>query len=1094
VIKHPFYIGQWQATPATNTLRLGESIKQLEPKAMDVLLLLCQRQGDVLSADDITDECWGNADIGDNPVHKAITQLRKALGDKASDPTYIETIRKRGYRIIADVSFPLENTQESTQTDWQGGSPFPGLSAFESSDATVFFGRNEQIATILQQVSKQIDRKRTFCLILGPSGTGKSSLVNAGVLPQLTASTGYDGNRVISHTSIDFADITQNRLLIDFAGAMLDWDIAGLPVFDGMSADTLANTLETDPDKIIEHCQSACTSQQQTNTDVRSHLFLFIDRLEILLSSPLFSEKERSTLLTLIEKLATSGSVIVFSACRNDFYPLVVDQPSLMADKAKGSHFDLTAPTHAALSQMIRLPAAAANLSWSKDEKSGLPLDEILANEASSNPDSLPMLQYTLQELYLQRSKDNELQASVYRALGGIEGAIGKKAEEIHQQLPQSHQQELAYVLSLLVTLNVDGKTITSRAARWSQLQTQSQKDFVQAMVDSRLFVSHLQNDEPCFSVAHEALLRRWSRASEWIATHREGLTIKSRLQEVSERWLAEDKNRAYLLTEGKPLQEALTLKNNTAFTLEAQELDLIAASAGRAKVKRWSKRAIVTLLCLLTFTSVLMSYKSQQSEYLAQQKRLEAESLLGFMVGEFADKLRSVKRMDLLDGISNKALEYFSQQEEQPALSSILTFTDSQEGFKASFQHAQTLSAMGEVARSRNRADEAQQAFASAKVILDKLYQQQPENLELLLTMGANAFWLGQLAADKADFDTTKFYFQQYLNYAQSMSSLSPTDIEIQWELSYAYQAIGGINTKLQFHNEAKTAIESALKVQYELAKSLPQDDIAHSDIADTLEWLAESEEQLGYLKKAVQTREEAQSILSELLNVHTGNGDILETLAYSYFNTANILYYLGDYIAANQAILSSIEHFNKMLSQDESNQVWQLQLLSSYAFQYYLANKYLNLVSSYESSIEDFKKVLVRAEKIPFSLAIFIKNYQLSNQWNVAKTAIELAKDRLEELVELHPNNTVLLSSLSNIHLATAKQAEYSQAESSNNDKKVACKQVINLLKSTITVNSSFELLMPYVQAHHCLDKLDKIQNLTNKLENMQITHYQF
>ena len=60
---------------------------------MDVLLLLCQQQGQVLSADEIIDNCWANIDVGDNPVHKAINQLRRALGDNASSPTYIDTIR-----------------------------------------------------------------------------------------------------------------------------------------------------------------------------------------------------------------------------------------------------------------------------------------------------------------------------------------------------------------------------------------------------------------------------------------------------------------------------------------------------------------------------------------------------------------------------------------------------------------------------------------------------------------------------------------------------------------------------------------------------------------------------------------------------------------------------------------------------------------------------------------------------------------------------------------------------------------------------------------------------------------------------------------
>ncbi|MBL4631798.1 MAG: winged helix-turn-helix domain-containing protein, partial [Paraglaciecola sp.] len=185
-----FILGDWHVNPSTNTLRRDELIKQLEPKAMDVLLLLCKQQGEVLSADDIATQCWGGIDIGDNPVHKAVTQLRKALGDKASAPTYIETIRKRGYHIIAQLEYPLNfeqrAEQRAEQSNWQGESPFPGLVAFAAKDAQVFFGRNVQITTLLERLSSQVSAKHAFCLILGPSGTGKSSLVNAGLLPALT--------------------------------------------------------------------------------------------------------------------------------------------------------------------------------------------------------------------------------------------------------------------------------------------------------------------------------------------------------------------------------------------------------------------------------------------------------------------------------------------------------------------------------------------------------------------------------------------------------------------------------------------------------------------------------------------------------------------------------------------------------------------------------------------------------------------------------------------------------------------------------------------------------------------------------------------
>ena len=1086
-----FFIGNWQVNPSTNTLRRGELIKQLEPKAMDVLLLLCAQQGQVLSADDIASRCWG-MNIGDNPVHKAITQLRKALDDKPSTPTYIETIRKRGYHIIAKLDFPLDDELKAEQSSWQGASPFPGLVAFEAKDAQVFFGRNTQISSLLERLSHQVSAKHNFCLILGPSGTGKSSLVNAGLLPALTSQNGYNGIGVISHTSIDFADISPQRLFIDLASALLDWDINDQPVFAGMSAENLAQQLQKDSNTSIEQCIQALKQTQQNYS--KPLFLLFIDRLEVLLSSPVFSDDERVAFLGLIEILATSGAIIVVSACRNDFYPLVVNHPSLMANKGNGGHFDLLAPTRAELMQMIRLPAVAANLTWSVDADSATPLDQILCAEAANNPDALPMLQYTLQELYLQRSETDELQVSVYKSLGGIEGAIGKKAEEIYQQLPAEHQPQLAAVLSRLVTLSPDGETITSRAARWSELSQASETAFVQAMVNSRLFVSHLQNNEPCFSLAHEALLRRWPRASEWISAHKDSLTIKIRLQQLTERWLKEDKSSAYLLPQGKPLEEALSLQNMPVFTLDADERALLKVSQQKVKTKRWLTRSTITLLCFLTFTAIFMSVKSQQSEGLALQKRLEAESLLGFMVGEFADKLRSVKRMDLLDGISNKALEYFSQQVDEYDDSSLFSLSNSSLNFKARFQHAQTLGAMGEVAYSRGKNDEAKQAFSSAKIILDKLYIEQDDNLELLKTLGANAFWLGQLASDEAAFTEAKIFFGLYLKYSQAMVKNHSEDKVAQLELSYAYLAMGSVNTKLQHPSAAKIAFEKALAIQYDLAKTLTKDDISHANTANTLEWIAETEEQLGDLQQAKQTRQKVQTIIAALLTRHFDNGDLLETQAYSYFNHANNLYYLTDYLAAHQAILSSINHFKAMLGQDPSNKMWQWQLLSAKAFQQYLAKIGHIEPSIPLTSLDDFKIILRGAETSSSLIAMVIKNYQISEQWNTAQHAIKLAIPKIEKLLANQPKNFKLSSSLANIYLTQAKQVSINKVNAHNKEKFDACQQAILTIQPIISTSSSYELLLPYVQAHDCLGKLMEVQIYVDRLAKMQISNYQF
>lgn len=98
-----FQFGKWQVSPRTNAIWDGADRRALEPRAMDVLAALCAAAGAVLSAEQLLQQCWGNVLHGENSVHKAIAQLRRALGDDAVAPTYIETIRKRGYRTVAAV-------------------------------------------------------------------------------------------------------------------------------------------------------------------------------------------------------------------------------------------------------------------------------------------------------------------------------------------------------------------------------------------------------------------------------------------------------------------------------------------------------------------------------------------------------------------------------------------------------------------------------------------------------------------------------------------------------------------------------------------------------------------------------------------------------------------------------------------------------------------------------------------------------------------------------------------------------------------------------------------------------------------------------
>jgi len=1078
-----FFVGEWQVTPSTNSIRRGEQVKHLEPKAMDVLLLLCEKQGELLTSEEIISHCWPNVALGDNPLHKVITQLRKAFDDKASNPQYIETIRKRGYRVIANINFPLDEEQKASQTAWQGDSPFVGLSAFSPDQAGVFFGRNKQIETLLQRVSAQIQFGRAFCLILGSSGSGKSSLVNAGVLPALMNTSGYDGIRVHSYCQLDFADVNKDRLLLDLASTLLDLEINDAPVLSDMSAETLCELLTSQPEHIISRCKAALA--ELNNEHTKPYLFLFIDRLEVLLSSPLFTNDERSQFLKLIECLATSDCIIIFSACRNDFYPQVVSQPSLMAGKANGAHFDLLAPTRSELKQMIRLPALAAGLSWQTHPEHHTPLDEQLCNDTANNPDALPMLQYTLQQLYLQRSPDSELLFSEYQALGTIEGAIGQKAEQVFCQLPNEQQAELAVVLSRLITLNPDGETLTSRAARWSELTNPAQTKLVQAMVDSRLFVSHLKNEQACFSLAHEALLRHWQRAIDWVAVHQQSLAIKSRVQLATERWLLEHKHTDFLLAQGKPLQEAHSLVSNPMFSLSNDELALIKASNKKAKRKKRVLQITAATLVCLTFIATFMSVRSYHAEQVAKQKRQEAESLLGFMVGEFADKLRSVKRMDLLDGISNKALEYFTNQDEEAA--SLFDFSDKQAESNNRFQYAQTLEAMGEVAYSRGKTDEAFTAFENARVRLESLLKIQPNNLDLLMLAGANAFWLGNLAFKQSDYNGAKPMFESYLEYTKKMYQLAPNDFNSIMELSYSYNSLGSLYLKQFEYLLAQQSFTESLKLKNKALELKPHNKNLLRDKTDTISWIASAEERLGNLKQSLNMLELAVTQLNTMLIQAPDDASLLNFLSNTYMQQSYLLSYFPDknnaYSKAEKAMLA----IKKAQRQDPENENFKRKYYRSLSYQLMLLEK--NKTSNQTDEIISY------INKNGFSKTSFI-NIQISliyyfinrGNFNKAETLLKKIensvefKERLNSTVKMESNLDIIKISLIKARLAKDKKTKQSN-----------CHNIINYIEKNNNRSQSIKTVYPLLQAYTCLKKENEVGAIKNKLIELGITNFE-
>lgn len=901
-----FHFGDWLVRRDTNSLEQGSVRRQMEPRAMEVLAALCEQAGAVLSADQLLQRCWGTTDYSDNPVHKTIAQLRRLLDDSAGAPAYIETIRKRGYRTVAPVTRAGPDAERGS---WQDGSPFRGLRAFDAAHARVFFGRADALAALTAALVRQRENRRDLVLLLGPSGSGKTSLVRAGLVPALA---GGDPMAVKSSAELDLGDVAEGQLLAGLASAMLDWQLDAQPLFPGHSAFSLGACLASDGRAVVAGLPAALRERAAAPN---AQLFLFLDRFEAVFAHAHVAAAQREQLIATIDALARSGSVIVVLACRNDFYPQLAAHPLLLEGKKTGGHVDLQPPTPHEIAQIIRLPARAANLSFGIDPRTQARLDDTLCLAAGALADALPLLQYTLEELYRLRSADDELEVAAYQHFGGLEGAIGVRAEEAFAALTEQQRAALPRVLSLLVTVSPDGNTATGRRAPWAALHAHAERELVNALVEARLFVSELVGAEAGFGLAHEALLRCWSRVSDWIAAHGDSLRARARVAQMAGRWTAAGRPGDLLLPDGQQLAEALALTVTPGMFLSAEELDLVQASRRKSRWRGRGRAAALGLMVVLALLAGLFGMRASLAGQVAQQKRIQAEGLMGFMLGDFADKLRPLGRLDLLDRVSAQALSYLAG----PA-----------EGETASLKHrAKALAVLGEVRIARGDPDGASVALLAGKAILERQLELDSGDTELLKALGANAFWLGQISLDKSEWDLAHAYFSRYRDYADRLGKLAPVDIDTWIEQSYAQNSLGTLALRRGDPRAAAAAFLASIALKQKALAQRKQDPMLAADLADSMSWAGSSAEASGDLEEARGWYEAELRLVGPLRAAAPGNLLWTKKVSMALHHRATIALARGqsgaalaDYRAANGLL-------KEVLRAEPANLSWQSNLM---------------------------------------------------------------------------------------------------------------------------------------------------------------------
>jgi WD40 repeat protein/transcriptional regulator with XRE-family HTH domain len=452
--------------------------------------------------------------------------------------------------------------------------PYKGLRAFQEADAPDFFGREALIARLGARLGEEGDLSR-FLAVVGSSGAGKSSLVRAGLIPLLRRG-GLPGG--------------VHPLVVNL--------IPGAHPFEELEAGLLRVAVNP-PDSLMEQLRVderglARAVKRVLPEEETSELVLVIDQFEELFTLV----ADEGVRADFIDSLFTAvgdprGRLRVVVTLRADYY----DRPLryLPATELLNQRSELVGPLSAEeMYQAITAPAQRVGL----ELESGLPAT--ILQDVAEQPGTLPLLQYTLTELY-ERRTGRVLTLAAYRTSGGVFGALAGRAESLYAGLTAPEQAEARQLFLRLATPGDGGEDTRRRVLRSELASAARDGAAVQRVLElfgryrMLTFDRDARSGSPTVEVAHEALLGTWARLREWLAESRERLQTERRLMLSTAEWQAAGLDQSFLAS-GTRLAQLAGLAEEAgqpeALALTAEEQVYLTASLAQERQRREDEQA----------------------------------------------------------------------------------------------------------------------------------------------------------------------------------------------------------------------------------------------------------------------------------------------------------------------------------------------------------------------------------------------------------------------------------------------------------------------------------------------------------------------
>ncbi len=862
--------------------------------------------------------------------------------------------------------------------EWWSGSPYRGLQAFDLEHAAVFFGRERAQREITEALVHRASEGSAFMLVLGASGSGKSSLVRAGIVPDLMAPGVVSGVSTWRHVVVQPGDLAPDPCAALTALLIRSKALPELAAV-GFAETEVAAQLRGDPAlaavPLRQALQRAAADDPHAvpSATRKGQLILVLDQMETMFTSVAFNDQTRQDLDTLLAKLVHSGQVWLVATLRSDFYHRLVELPQLNALASGTGQYQLAAPSAVEIEQIVRGPAEAAGLLFELDDKTGIRLDAVIRETSARDPASLPLLSFVLDELYhrdVEGGRGNILTYDSYRTLGELEGAIAHHADQLVEGLPSELNAALPSLLLSLVEIDQIKGTATARTVRRSSLSGPQQNELADKLVAARLAVADDPGTGETLRVAHEALLTRWPLFAKLIDEHRDFLIVRRRLQGDAANWQGSGGDADLLLPAGRRLAEAEDVLSKRRADLDpeivvyaeasiAAERDRVEAAqrAKEAALRRELQRSrrIAAVVSVLLLLAVAAGGYAWRERTVATDALVEAERDYQLALDQAAGNVQLLTD-SYEDGAVSTDLMRQLMEKSQKTINGLTG--ESEDVTAARIKLLDVLSlANTALANAGNAQTFAEQATALA----DGLKNKTPADPQILALWARSHGQLADALFWKGDSNGALAQARTATDTAEKLVAANPGNQNLQRDLMADYQRVGDALRSLGDLTAAADTQRTWVAHVQTLVQQNPDDARLATGLINAQIELGDTLEQSGKPADAIVSYQAAKAVATTLTAKDPKNFGYAELLSEGRERVGDALLAQKASAAAMVEYRAALELAVKVSGSDSANFLWREVLEAMHE----RVGEVLRQGKNYTEALQEFRTYLTLTEE---------------------------------------------------------------------------------------------------------------------------------